>query len=185
VGGRCRRDRLRGKVFQCRRPQCSAARHPGSGSALVLPGRTMRPAVRRHRPQPGGAIRADPASDAAGRTDDHALAAPQRKRPTALRSNSYSGRTARRRSRGPGRAGYDLAHRLDACLRNATGEWTPFGRLRLTGPHDAASPDPVVRFAPVEATPVGLQQYELITRLRGQSYAGARAGFSGGAAVAP
>jgi len=66
-----------------------------------------------------------------------------------------------------------------------TGEWTPFGRLRLTGPHDAASTDPVIRFAPVDATPVGLQQYEFITRLRGQSYAGARAGFSGGAAVAP
>jgi len=43
----------------------------------------------------------------------------------------------------------------------------------------------VVRFAPVDATPVGLQQCELMTGLRGQSYGGARAGFSGGAAVAP
>jgi hypothetical protein len=74
---------------------------------------------------------------------------------------------------------------LTLAYATPTGEWRPFGRLRLTGPHDAASPDPVVRFAPVDATPVGLQQCELMTGLRGQSYGGARAGFSGGAAVAP
>lgn len=73
---------------------------------------------------------------------------------------------------------------LRLAYASVGGPWTQFGSLWLTGPYSESRTDPVVRFSPVDSTPVGLQQYEPITRLRRPSYAGARKGFPTGPTVA-
>jgi len=57
------------------------------------------------------------------------------------------------------------------------GPWTRFATLVLDGTVDDSNTDPVLRFHPVSATPVGLHQYEVLERLRRGAYVGARAGY--------
>lgn len=73
----------------------------------------------------------------------------------------------------PGKPGLRMSY------ASPTGPWRQFAELALGAPVRPDDVDPDLRFSPIAATPVGLQQYDVVRRLRVRAYTGAREGFPG------